>query len=297
MTMTAFSASSSASSSEGTPSRAASSVLAGGKNGFINLLVCIILPGLLLASPALAQDTATTQPQNAPATQPAAAGIGKFPGIEIDVKKKQIRVECEALNVQMPLEFFCVQNGGPEHETVLRTAAKPSGIHFGLLSMGLTPGEPAHYISDTDTWYAPSGPPLKISCEFLKGDKLQTVPANRMMRSVKDHKEMPAMTWVFDGSRVMPDGQYAADITSYVVSIVNFDLTMIDVPELASNSNDTLEWEFNPDVCPKKGTKVTMIIEPTGGPAIKPAGKHLGKFNPGPGLGGGGAPTTVPGDK
>ena len=50
----------------------------------------------------------------------------------------------------------------------------------------------------------------------------------------------------------MPDGKYAADLTGSVVSIVNFDLTMIDVPELASNANETLEWEFNPDVCPKK---------------------------------------------
>ncbi len=203
-------------------------------------------------------------------------------------------MECEALNVTMPLEFFCVINGGPEHETVLRTAAKPSGIHFGLLAMGLTPGEPAHYIPATDTWFAPYGPALKISCEFDADGKTVVVPANRMMRSVKTKKEMPALNWVFDGSRVLPDGQYAADLTGYVVSIVNFDLTMIDVPELASNSNETLEWEYNPQVCPKKGTKVTMIIEPTGEATTQPAGRRLQHFNAGPGLNGGGAASTAP---
>jgi hypothetical protein len=233
-------------------------------------------------------------PATNPSSQPSVSGVGKFPDIEIDVKKKQVRVECEALNVQMPLEFFCVVNGGPEHETVLRTAAKPSGIHFGLLALGLTPGEPAHYIQASDTWFAPSGPPLKISCEFVTDGKTIRVAANRMMRSVKSKKEMPPFTWVFDGSRLLPDNTYAADMTGYVVSIVNFDLTIIDVPELASNSNDTLEWEYNPEICPKKGTKVTMIIEPTGGPSIKPVGHHLGKFNPGPGLNGGAAATTAP---
>ena len=97
------------------------------------------------------------------------------------------------------------------------------------------------------------------------------------------------MDWVFDGSRMLPDGRYAADLTGYVVSIVNFDLTMIDVPELASNANETLEWEYNPDLVPPLGTHVTMIIEPAGGQATtQPSqGKPAGQYNPGPGLNGG----------
>ena len=97
------------------------------------------------------------------------------------------------------------------------------------------------------------------------------------------------MSWVFDGSRILPDGRYAADLTGYVVSIVNFDMTMIDVPELASNANETLEWEFNPDVVPRQGTPVTMIIEPGGSDAAtQPVqGKPAGQYNPGPGLNGG----------
>jgi hypothetical protein len=51
-------------------------------------------------------------------------------------------------------------------------------------------------------------------------------------------------------------------VTGYVVSIVNFDLTMIDVPELASSSNETLEWEARLDLLPPLGSKVTMVIEP-----------------------------------
>jgi hypothetical protein len=226
----------------------------------------------------------------APATQPAA-----FQHVKIDIKNKQIRVDCEAVNVDMPLEFFCVENGGPEHETVLRTPAKPSEIHFGLLALGLTPGQPAHYVESTKTWFPPSGPPLHISCEFTVNGITRTVPAYRMMRDIKTKQTMPPLTWVFDGSRVMPDGTYAADITSYVVSIVNFDLTMIDVPELASNANETLEWEYNPDVCPKKGTPVTMIIEPAGDlTAPPPKGIPAENFNPGPGLHTDSTPATQP---
>jgi hypothetical protein len=80
---------------------------------------------------------------------------------------------------------------------------------------------------------------------------------------------MQAMTWIFAGSRVMEDGKYAADTTGYIVSVVNFDLTVIDIPELASSANETLEWEYDPDLVPVKGTKVYMIIEPAGKDAAK----------------------------
>jgi hypothetical protein len=129
--------------------------------------------------------------------------------------------------------------------------------------LGLKPGEPVRYSPALDKQLPPHGPPVQIFCEWdgKDGQKVK-VPAYRMMRNVKTKKEMPAMTWIFAGSHVMPDGNYAADKTGYIVSVVNFELTVIDIPELASNANETLEWEVNPDVAPPKDTKVTMILEP-----------------------------------
>src|SRR5215212_7424294 len=84
------------------------------------------------------------------------------------------------------------------------------------------------------------------------------------MRNVRTKKAMPTTTWIFAGSRVMNDGNYAADSTGYLVSVVNFDMTVIDIPDLASASNESLEWERNPDSVPPAGTKVVMVIEPAG---------------------------------
>ena len=197
---------------------------------------------------------------------PTTAPVGKFPGVEVDVQKKQIRIACQSLRVEAPLEFFCVVAGTSEHESVLRTAAKPSHIHTALLMLGLEPGEPVKYSEAAKKWFPPHGPPLSISVEFVKDGKTVKLPANQLMRDIRTKKPMPATTWIFAGSRVMPDGVYAADVTGYVVSIVNFDLTLIDIPELASNSNETLEWEANLDVLPPLATAVTMIIEPLGRP-------------------------------
>jgi hypothetical protein len=193
-----------------------------------------------------------------------AAKTGKFPHLEFDAKTKQIRVEAETLGVDTPLEFFAVVLNGPEHESIVRSRVKPSDLHTALLALGLKPGAPVSWSKSLNKWLPPHGPPLQIRMEFEKDGKLVTEPANRWMRNCKTKKVMPTTTWIFAGSRVMNDGNYAADTTGYLVSVVNFDMTVIDIPDLASASNESLEWERNPDTCPPAGTKVTMIIEPAG---------------------------------
>src|SRR5215470_2799220 len=123
------------------------------------------------------------------AQAPTTAPVGKFPGVEVNVQQKQVRIACQSLRVEAPLEFFCVVAGTSEHESVLRTAAKPSHIHTALLMLGLEPG-----------------PPLSISVEFQKDGKTVTLPAHKLMRDLHTKKPMPPTTWIFAGSRVMPDG-------------------------------------------------------------------------------------------
>jgi hypothetical protein len=213
----------------------------------------------------------------------AESKVGKLPHVEFDVAQRQVRVECEALNVDAPLEFFCCVTGTNEHESVLRTSAKPSDIQIGLIAIGLQPGKPITYSEALNKWTPPTGPPLHITLEYQKDGRTLTYPANRWLRNLTTKKSPPSFTWVYTGSRVMPDGKFAADITGYVVSIVNFDLTLIDVPELASSANETLEWERNAELMPKTGTKVWMIIEPVGDPATPaPQTAPAGEAKPAP---------------
>ncbi|MGB7157411.1 MAG: YdjY domain-containing protein [Tepidisphaeraceae bacterium] len=232
--------------------------------------------GLVLATlilPACARAQAATEPTTAPAA-------GKLPHIQVDVKKRQVRVDAETLAVDAPLEFFCVTSGTNEHESVIRSPVKPSQLHLAMVMLGLEPGSPVQYSESAKKWLPPHGPPLQISIEYEQGGKKVSIPAYRWMRDIKSKKPMPPMTWIFAGSRVMEDGKYAADVTGYVVSVVNFDLTLIDIPDLASNANESLQWERNPDLMPPAGTKVTMVIEPAG--AAGDAPKDAVRSNPAP---------------
>lgn len=215
------------------------------------------------------------------AAEPAPASgdkphVGKLPHIEFDAQKKQVRVECEMLACDAPLEFFCCVKGTNDYEAMIRSEIKPSNLHMALLAIGLKPGQPITYSEATKKWLPPSGPPLQITMEYEKDGKTVSVPSWKWMRDVKTKKPAPPFTWVFTGSRVLPDGKYAADMTGYLVSIVNFDLTVVDIPKLASSSNDLLEWERNPDTTPKAGTKVTMVIEPVGAETAKGGGGTAG---------------------
>lgn len=216
-----------------------------------------MLPSCARAQGGASASASTTVP--ASATSP-----GKLPHVRVDVKARQVRVDAEALAVDAPLEFFCVTNGTSEHESVIRTPARPSHVHLALVMIGLEPGSPVQYSEAAKTWLPPHGPPLQITMEYEQDGKPVSMPAYRWMRDIKSKKPMPPLTWIFSGSRVMSDGNYAADVTGYVVSVVNFDLTLIDIPELASSANESLQWERNPDVMPPAGTKVTMLIEPAG---------------------------------
>jgi hypothetical protein len=220
-------------------------------------------------APSTASDSSTDSsqatPSTDPTTAPATATAGHLPHIAVDVKKRQVRVDCEVLAVDAPLEFFCVESGTSEHESVVRSPAKGSHLHLALLMIGLEPGHPVQYSESAKKWLPPQGPPLHIEMEWQdESGTTRHMPAYRWMRALKTKKEMPPLTWVFTGSRVMEDGNYAADVTGYLVSVVNFDLTVIDIPQLASSSNELLEWERNPETVPAGGTKATMVITPAG---------------------------------
>jgi hypothetical protein len=211
-----------------------------------------------------------------PAAPPAKTG--KLPHLEFDVKKKEVRVECETLAVETPLEFFAVVVNGPEHEAVVRSKVKPSDLHTALLAIGLKPGAPVSWSEAAKKWLPPHGPPVHLLMEYQKSGKTVTEPANRWMRDIKTKKPMPRTTWIFAGSRVMKDGSYAADSTGYLVSVVNFDMTVFDIPDLASSSNETLEWERNPETAPPGGTKCKMVIQAAGAEGDeKPAEKEKDK--------------------
>lgn len=246
----------------------------------------------LLLAVCLANADPATEPSNtSPTTAPtAAAAAGKLPHLQVDAKQKLVRVDCEAVKADYPLEFLAVVTNTNEYEALVRSEVKPSDLHLALLIIGLKPGTPVHYSESTKTWLPPSGPPVDLWFEYQKDGKTVKIPAYRWMRDVKTHKEAPPMTWVFTGSKLLDDGTYAADATGCLVGVINNELSVLDVPALKSRALEARDYERNADLMPPTGTPVTMILSPAQAgdtPATRPAAESPGIALP-PGV----APTT-----
>src|SRR6185369_16829619 len=97
--------------------------------------------------------------------------------LEFDARTKQVRVECESVNVDAPLEFFCVGMNGPDHETILRSRVRPSDLHTALLAIGLKPGAPVSWSEKDQKWLPPHGARIAITCEYERDGRTVTVPA------------------------------------------------------------------------------------------------------------------------
>ena len=221
----------------------------------------VVILASLLISPAIAADgaarpTATTLPSTVPAGR-------KLPFIQVDIAHKTLRVECRTVKAEYPLEFYCVVANTYEYEAVLSSQVKPSNLHLALLMLGLQPGKSLQYSKATDSLTPPKGPELRLSVEWVKDARLVRYPANQLLRSIKTKQPAPAMTWCFAGSRIIK-GAYMADVTGYLVSVVNVDGMVIDLPKPSSRAMDDREWEPNWELMPETGTQVWLVIEPTG---------------------------------
>ena len=200
----------------------------------------------------------------ATATRPTTAPALRLPHIQVDLDRKRVEIDCEAVVPPDPLEFVLCLNNTVEHESLLRTQARASHIHMGLLLLGLEPGRPLREESP-GRWRAPEGPRLRLEVEWEQEGRTLRRPVHELLRPVRGQRAATPPAWVFVGSRIMDDGNYAADITGYLVTLVNFELALIDVSELASSSNEQLLWAADVDRTPRRGQKVRLIIEPLPG--------------------------------
>ncbi len=230
----------------------------------------------------------------APATRPAGAPAGKLPYLAVDVKRHEVRVDCEAVAADYPLEFLAVVTGTNEYEALVRSAVRPSDLHLALLLVGLRPGEPVRYSEAAKAWIPPSGPPVDVWFEYQKDGKPQRVPAYRWLRDVHTKAAARPFGWCFTGSRTV-DGVYAADQTGSLIGVINNENSVLDVPALRGRALEARDYERDTDLMPPTGSAITMVLSPAGAddaaatrpatrPAMVPVDPPRAEAGPGPSL-------------
>jgi len=82
-------------------------------------------------------------PAEPPDAKAPAKKVLNLPHIRVDLAKRQIEIAAEIAQRDGPLELLLCHQGERDYESLLRTKAKPSGLHAALLALGLRPGKAA----------------------------------------------------------------------------------------------------------------------------------------------------------
>ncbi len=208
----------------------------------------------------------------APTAAPAAEQpvlIKTLPGIVVDTKAGEVRLEGKVVMQEGPLELLVCSEGTREHESVVAVKARPSHVTFALALLGLGPGKPG-FTTPGGTFSPAAGAVLDITARFTvdpgdgKKPEVQSYPAWKLLRFAGTETSLVRpLEWVYVG-RQSPEALAAADQEGTVVCVSNFTEAVIDVPFESTGVNANLIYEANPAVVPPVGTPVELVIRPTG---------------------------------
>lgn len=235
---------------------------------FARFLMAVTLSGLTLFGPG----SGTAAPAfltPAPATQnddkgtPKVVQVGPQVFLEISPVIRKVVITSKVVRREGLLELLLCRDATKEHESILSTKANAKDIHQALLTAGLKSGSPVRF---TPEFQPASGQSLEIQVRYkdAKGvDRL--VPAREWVRKTGT-KELLSAEWVFGGSKLVPNLQdpkgppYFLANDGDLISISNFESSLIDLSIKVSDSNNELAFEPVTDRIPPLGSAVAVII-------------------------------------
>jgi biopolymer transport protein ExbD len=197
--------------------------------------------------------------------------IRTLPGIVIDTRAREVRLEGQVCLREGGLELLVCSEGTREHESVVVVKAKPSHVSFALAMLGLKEGRPG-FETAGGTFSPPAGDEVDISVRFTIEKKegaaatteVREAPAWNLMRLAgSEATPIRPLEWVYVG-RQSKEALAAADREGTVVCVSNFPEAVLDVPFESTDVNADLLYAANPDVVPAVGTPAEVVIRPTG---------------------------------
>ena len=231
-------------------------------------LLALLGAAALVACSAAGAGESPAAPASQPAAPPATSAAEtrpSLPGIRIDPAARTIELQAFVALREGPLELLLCRRGTKEYESVLTTDVTPSHLHAALLALGLDPGRPAHWLptpAGDNAYVPPAGAPLEITLRWRDGQgrRQQAPPHQWLIAQPSGRQGAKPFGWVFVGSAPIEEGPYWADQTGDIVSLANYEASIIDVPFASSRDNTRLSFAARPAAIPPAGTPVTVVI-------------------------------------
>ena len=207
---------------------------------------------------------ASQGPAKGPVSDVKKVPVGKNVSLEVNGKTRRVVVDAYVCLREGALEEFLCRRFTKEHESILAADIDARDLHQALVLAGAEPGSPAEF----EPAYKPAhGSHIKITVEYEKDGKTISLPAQQWIRDVNTKKPM-TVDWVFGGSKLAPNPLEPDKPPTYlansgdVISISNFDCSLLDLPIRSTDSNANLSYDAFTDRIPPLETKVKVYLEP-----------------------------------
>ena len=210
------------------------------------------------------------------------AAEDKKSGVVVNKDKKTITIDAKVAPRKLehlkgevyPIELIACwahPKGKKAHETVVTIEADPSEVHAGLVQLGLKPGKPARGEAAKRGRPGPQGrgtgsERVHRSARRAGGTKRLTM--DKILMDPKTKKPAPKMTFIFTGSVMIaldpnkPDmKKYGADVTGSLITLFPVTDEVVLQTGWTMKEEKFLKLEVRPDVLPKEGTPVKLVIE------------------------------------
>ncbi len=212
-------------------------------------------------------------------------------GVLLDLEGGTVAVRGATLydvaSLEHPIEYFVVTERGKTYEAVFMIKALPSVIDACLRATGLQPGNPtlselkdpqpsdeeimSGRVSPFEVVRA-TGPLLTVDVAWTGDDgRSHRRSLESLLLDLRDDEPLDEFGWIFTGSRQgkMRQGRdlvdaFMADVHGNVVAVW---LDGLGTDLLERNDPGALEnipYTINPETMPPRGTRVTLVLKPTG---------------------------------
>lgn len=194
------------------------------------------------------------------------AGMLASMGVRIDREARELHVD-GWVNMRTGLvEVFACAPDGKTHESVVVLDCIPSGLHAGLLALGLEAGTPVEMGTD-GSYVAPTGPGVDILLRWTDATGASfEARAEDWVRNDTTGQSMKPGAWIFAGSFLQPDPEdprqntYAADFVKSLATTYHDASSVLENPH--SEGIDDTVYYANERTVPDVGTAVTATFRP-----------------------------------
>lgn len=225
---------------------------------------------LLVAGCSGEDDSADVKDKNGRYASPHIEGkkvnVGRNVWIEVmPDKSRRVLIAAEVCLRQGMLEMVLTRKGKKQHEAIFAADIDARKAHEALLLAGAKPGKPVEYEPE---FVLAKG--SRVHVDVLYSDengKRQLVPAGNWVKESRTGKGLDTV-WVFAGSRLVSDSDNSNGPKAYlanegdIITLVNMDTALLDVPFKSSKSDDDRVFEAWEERIPPTGTKVYLVLTP-----------------------------------